>query len=122
MAYGIQFPETRAPCIGSLESWPQDTREIPREKLLSPTVPAPEGLPDGSVIKNLPLNAETRVRSLVWEDPLEKKIATHLSILAWRISWAEEPGGAQSTVSQRVRHDSVTECTHTSFRGITQIQ
>ena len=122
VAYGIQFPETQAPCIGSLESWPQDTREIPREKLLSPTVPAPEGLPDGSVIKNLPLNAETRVRSLVWEDPLEKKIAIHLSILAWRISWAEEPGGAQSTVSQRVRHDWVTECTHTSFRGITQIQ
>ena len=105
VAHGIQFPETRAPCIGSLESWPQDTREIPRENSLSPMVPASEGLPGGSVINNLPLNAETRVRSLVREDPLEKKIATHLSILAWRISWAEEPGRVQAMASQRVRHD-----------------
>ena len=48
---------------------------------------------------------ETRVRSLGREDPLEKEMATHSSILAWEIPWMEEPGGLQSTGSQRVRHD-----------------
>ena len=48
---------------------------------------------------------ETQVRSLDWEDALEKEMATHSSILAWRISWTEEPGGLQSMVSQRVGHD-----------------
>ena len=47
---------------------------------------------------------ETRVRSLGWEDPLEKGMATHSSILAWRIPWTEEPGGLQSMGLQRVRH------------------
>ena len=46
-----------------------------------------------------------QVRSLGWEDPLEKEIATHFSILAWEISWIEEPGGLQSVESQRVGHD-----------------
>ena len=45
---------------------------------------------------------ETRVRSLDWEDPLEEGMATHSSILAWRIPWTEEPGGPQSMGSQRV--------------------
>ena len=45
------------------------------------------------------------VRSLGWEDPLEKEMATHSSILAWRISWTEEPGGLQSMRSQGVGHD-----------------
>ena len=44
-------------------------------------------------IKNLPAVQETRVRSLGWEDPLEKEMATHSSILAWKIPWTEEPGG-----------------------------
>ena len=48
---------------------------------------------------------ETQVRSLSWEDPLEKDMATHSSILAWRILWTEEPGGLQSMRSQRVGHD-----------------
>ena len=48
---------------------------------------------------------ETQVQSQVWEDPLEKGMATHFSILAWRISWTEEPGGLQSTGLQRVGHD-----------------
>ena len=48
---------------------------------------------------------ETRVRSLGWEDPLEKRMATHFSTLAWRISWTEEPGGLQSAGSQNVSHD-----------------
>ena len=48
---------------------------------------------------------ETQVQSLGWEDPLEKGMATHSSILAWRIPWTEEPGGLQSMESQKVGHD-----------------
>ena len=48
------------------------------------------------LVKNLPAVQETRVRSLGWEDPLEKEMATPSSILAWKISWTEEPGGLQS--------------------------
>ena len=48
---------------------------------------------------------ETQVRSVGWEDPLEKEMATHSSILAWKISWTEEPGGLQSMGSQRVGHN-----------------
>ena len=51
-------------------------------------------------LKCLPAVRETRVRSLGWEDPLEEEMATHSSILAWRIPWTEEPGGLQSTGSQ----------------------
>ena len=56
-------------------------------------------------VKRLPAMQETRVRSLGREDPLEKEMATHSSILAWRIPWTEEPDGLQSTGWQRVRHD-----------------
>ena len=56
-------------------------------------------------LKRLPAMRETWVQSLGWEDPLEKEMATHPSIVAWRIPWMEEPGGLQSTVSQRVRHN-----------------
>ena len=55
------------------------------------------------MVKNLPAMWETRVRSLGWEDPLEKEMATHSSILAWTIPWTEEPSGLQSTGLQRVR-------------------
>ena len=58
-------------------------------------------------VKNSPAMQETRVRSLVWEDPLEKGMATHPSILVWRISWIEEPGGLQSMGSQRVGQDEL---------------
>ena len=57
------------------------------------------------MVKNVPAMWETQVRSLGWEDPLEKGKATHPSILAWRIPWTEEPGGLQPTGSQRVRYD-----------------
>ena len=57
------------------------------------------------VIKNLPAMQDTQVQSLGPEDPLEKGMATHSSILAWRISWTEEPGGIQSMESQIVGHD-----------------
>ena len=53
-------------------------------------------------VKNLPAVQETQVLSLGWEDPLEKEMATHSSILAWKISWTEEPGGPQSMASQTV--------------------
>ena len=56
-------------------------------------------------LKRLPAMQETWVQSLGWEDPLEKEMATHSRILAWRIPWMEEPGGLQSTGSQRVGHD-----------------
>ena len=56
-------------------------------------------------LKCLPPMRETWVRSLGLEDPLEKEMTTHSSILAWRISWPEEPGGLQSMGSQRVGHD-----------------
>ena len=49
--------------------------------------------PGGSTVKNPPAMQETQVQSLGWEDPLEKEMATHSSILAWEILWTEEPGG-----------------------------
>ena len=57
------------------------------------------------MVKNLPALQETWVRSLAWKDTLEKEMVTHSNIFAWRISWAEEPGGLQSMGSQRVGHD-----------------
>ena len=59
----------------------------------------------GHVVKRLPAMRETQVRSLGWEDPLEKEMATHSSTLAWKIPWTEEPGRLQSMGSQRVGHD-----------------
>ena len=56
-------------------------------------------------VKSLPTMRETRVRSLGWEDPLEKEMATHSSILAWKIPWMEELGRLQSMGSQSVGHD-----------------
>ena len=57
------------------------------------------------MIKSLPVVLETRVQSLGPEDPLEKEMATHSSILAWKIPCVEEPGRLQSMESQRVRHN-----------------
>ena len=56
-------------------------------------------------VKHLPAVQETRVRSLGWENPLEKEMATHSRTLVWKITWAEEPGRLQSMGSQRVGHD-----------------
>ena len=60
------------------------------------------------MVKNLPAMQETWVRSLGREDPLEKGMATHSSILGWRIPWTEKPGGLQFMGSQRVSHNWVT--------------
>ena len=57
------------------------------------------------MVKHLPTRRETWVRSLNQEDPLEKEMATHSSVLAWKIPWMEEHGRVQSMGSQRVRHD-----------------
>jgi len=57
------------------------------------------------MVKNGPAIQETWVQSLGQEHPLEKEMATHSGILAWRIPWTEEPGGLPSTGSQRIRHD-----------------
>ena len=61
--------------------------------------------PVAQMVKRLPTTRETWVRSLGWEDLVEKEMATHSSILAWKIPWTEEPGRLQSMGSQRVRHD-----------------
>ena len=55
-------------------------------------------------MKNLPTVQEMQVQSLGWEDPLEERMATHSSVLAWEIPWTEEPGRLQSLGLQRVRH------------------
>ena len=60
-----------------------------------------EGFLGGSVVKNPPAKQETQVQSLGQEDPLEKEMATHSSILAWRIPWTEEPGRLQSMGLQK---------------------
>ena len=57
------------------------------------------------MVKRLATMRETQVQSLGREDPLEKEMATHSSILSWKIPWTEEPGRLQSMWSQRVRHD-----------------
>ena len=64
------------------------------------------------MVKNMPAMQETHVRSLGQEDPLEKGMATHSSILAWRIPWTEEPGRLQLKRSQRVGHDWANKHTH----------
>ena len=63
------------------------------------------GFPGGTVVKNLPANIGDAVSILGQEDPLEGEMATHSSILAWKIPWTEEPGRLQSMGSQRVGHD-----------------
>ena len=65
-------------------------------------------------LKRLPAMRETLVRSLDWEDPLEKEMETHSSILAWRIPWTEEPGGLQSTGR---KESDATERLHFHFHS-----
>ena len=56
-------------------------------------------------VKNPPAKWETRIRSLGQEDPMEEEMATHSTILAWSVSWTEEPGGLQYIELKRIRHD-----------------
>ena len=64
--------------------------------------------PMSQMVKNLPAMQETPVQSRGWKDPLEKGMAIHSSVLAWRVPWTREPGGLQSMGLQRVGHDWVT--------------
>ena len=63
-----------------------------------------------SLVKNLPVMQETRVRILGWEDPLEKEMTTYSSVLSWRIPWAKEPGRLQSTGLQEL--DTTQQLNH----------
>ena len=85
--------------LRAIDFWNQDFRRISATvgSLLRSSLVA-------QWVKNLPAVQETRVQSLGSEDPLEKEMAAHSSILAWRISWKEEPGGLQSMGSKGVRH------------------
>ena len=67
------------------------------------------GFPGGSVVKNLPTKQEMQVRFLGQEDPLEKEMATHSSILVWKIPWTEDPGGKNPCCHIRVGHNLVNE-------------
>ena len=73
------------------------------------------------MVKNLPVKQEMHVRSLDWEDSLEKEMATHSSMLAWEIPWTEEPGGLQSMGSQRFVHDIATKQQHEYGRNLRKI-
>ena len=70
------------------------------------------GFPGGSLVKNRPAKQETWVRSLGQEDPLEKEMATHSSILAWEIPWTGRPDRLYSMGLQRVGHDLATKTTN----------
>ena len=70
------------------------------------------------MVKNLPAVQETRVQSPGWEDPLEKGMAIHSSIFAWRVLWIEEPGGLQSKGSQRVRRPAPAPAPPPTFFNI----
>ena len=72
------------------------------------------GYPGISVVKNLPAKQEMWIQSPGWEDPLEKRTATHSSILAWEIPWTEEPGGLQSLRSQRVGYWTHIHTSHST--------
>ena len=71
---------------------------VPRKRSIGASLVA-------QMVKLLPTMWETWVQSLGWEDPLEKKMTTHSSTLAWKIPWTKEPGRLQSMGSQRVGHD-----------------
>ena len=80
------------------------------------------GFPSDSVVKNPPTNTgDTRDTGLIpgWKDPLEEKIATHSSMLAWKTEWAEGPGKLQSMGLQRVRHNRA--CTRTQAKVIHEV-
>ena len=70
------------------------------------------------MVKRLPAVQETWVRSLGWEDPLEKEMATHSSTLAWKIPWTEEPGRLQSMGLQRVGHDCANSLSLRRWQGM----
>ena len=115
---------------------PADTTPPPTWRGKEPPLPSAEGLSfplpafisqwkDGhraflvaQTVKNLPTVQKTQVRSLSQADPLEKEMATHASILAWRVPWTEEPGKLWSTGSQRVGHKWETNTLHLLWNSV----
>ena len=119
------FPCTLLPLSGhARQYWADQTIKLkPRKVSVCSKTSPPKPLPKISstpntlkrvsvvtqMVKNEPAVQETQIWSLGWEDPLEKGMATHPSILAWRIPGTEEPGWLQSMVLQRIRHNTATE-------------
>ena len=99
-----QPPTKTSGAVSNDLSWLATSQAYPNNSLLGELSTSYASLV-AQMIKRLPAMQETRVQSLGWEDPLEKEMATHSSILAWRIPWTEEPGRLQSTGSQRVGHN-----------------
>ena len=93
--------------ISFVQNWAHESERYCEKAYASLTWTSLASL-EAQMVKNLPAAQETRVRSLGQEDPLEKVLATHSSILAWRIPWTEEPDGLQSMGSHRVGHDWAT--------------
>jgi len=120
----VFWPEVTQPTVhGVAESqiWLSEWTELNWTELTSPWLGEwwSSRVLVAQTVKNLPAKQETQVWSLGWEDPLEKGMATHSSILAWRIPWTKEPGRPQSMGSQRVRHNWATN-THTHQEHVYQ--
>ena len=108
------FPDPIPMCAGAVPGGGSYTNNVPEN---STQFWHCLDFPVAQTVKNPPERQETRVQSLGWEVPLEKGMAIHCSILAWRIPWTEKPGGLQSMRLQRVAHDWVTN-TFLSFSEI----
>ena len=93
----------RPPVSRSTEGWP--SHQAPEDFSTHNSQARESGFPGAQTVKNLPAMWETQAQPLRWKDPLEKGMATHSSVPAWRIPWAEEPDRLQSIGSQRVRRD-----------------
>ena len=100
--WGLSWPS------GALFSWHRSTDRRAWRARVHRVTKSQTQLRDSRRLKHLPPMRETWVRSLGWEDPLEKEMVTNSSILAWRIPWTEKPGRLQSMGSQRVRQDWAT--------------
>ena len=88
-----------------MQRWPDKQQGVLSPDLNIYTFSVAQNFPVAQMVKNLLAVQETRVQSLGLEYLLEKEIATHSGILAWKVPWMEEPGGLQSMGSQRVRYD-----------------
>ena len=95
--YKFRLPSQRPLEHSHSADFTSKTVDVWRDYMTCQSLPSYKGFPDGSVVKNLPVEQGTWVRSLGWEDPLESEMATHSSILAWRIPWTEDPGGQSRT-------------------------
>ena len=114
MGSRIKFPESESQLFHLQVTWFWQATALQFPHLIrrAPTLKVTVNEVGASLVaqrlKHLPAMWDTWVQSLGQEDPQEKEMATHSSILAWRIPWTEEPGGLRSTGSQRVRHDRAT--------------